>query len=174
MIREIRKDDRKDLVELIKSNDIFKPDEKQVAIDLVDETLEIDKKDEYDYNIFVYELDNKVIGYHCIGKRYMTEGVFDLYWIVVHSNYHGQKIGKELLNQAEEFIFDQNGYLVIAETSSQPSYLLTRKFYEINDYQVLAEIKDFYKRNDNLVIFGKYLTKQNEGKINGTMATDDT
>lgn len=159
MIRVLQKSDRKDLVELINSNDIFKDDEIQVAIDLVDETLEIDEKDEYDYNIFVYELDKKVVGYHCTGKRYMTEGVFDLYWIVVHSKYHGQKIGKILLKQAEEFILDQNGYLVIAETSSQPSYLPTRKFYKNNDYQVLAEIKDFYKRNDNLIIFGKYLTK---------------
>lgn len=159
MIRELRKRDRKDLVELIKSNNIFKDDEKQVAIDLIDETLEIDEKDEYDYNIFVYELDNKVVGYHCTGKRYMTEGVFDLYWIVVHTKYHGQKIGKVLLKQAEEFIIRRNGYLVIAETSSQPSYLPTRKFYETNGYQVLTEIKDFYKRNDNLVILGKYLTK---------------
>ncbi len=158
MIRELKKKDRKDLIQVVKSNDIFKPDEKKVAIELVDETLEIDKKDEYDYNIFVYELNEKVIGYHCSGKRYMTEGVFDLYWIVVHSKYHGQKIGKKLLKHAEEFVIKKNGYLVIAETSSQPSYLPTRKFYLNNGYRILAEIKDFYKINDNLVIFGKYLT----------------
>lgn len=158
MIREIEKKDRTDLIEVINSNDIFRPDEKKVAIDLVDETLEIDKKDEYDYAIFIYELDNKAVGYYCVGKRYMTEGVYDLYWIVVHSNYHGHKIGKKLLAQAEEYVKKQSGYLVLAETSSQPSYLPTRKFYESCGYQVLAEIKDFYKVNDNLVIFGKYLT----------------
>ncbi len=166
MIREIKKKDRKDLVKLIKSNDIFKKDEKQVAIDLVDETLEVKEKDEYDYNIFVFELDKKVVGYHCTGKRYMTEGVFDLYWIVVHKDYHGKKIGKQLLEQAEKFVIDQNGYLVIAETSSQPSYLPTRKFYINNNYQVLAEIKDFYKPGDDLVIFGKYLTKERENQWN--------
>lgn len=158
MIRRLVKKDRADLVKVIKSIDIFKPDEKKIAIELIDETLENDEKDEYDYNIFIYEYDNKAVGYHCIGKRYMTEGTYDLYWIVVDSEYHGKGIGKKLLKQAEEFIKEQRGYLVIAETSSQPSYKATRKFYHSNDYEVLADIKNFYKVNDNLIIFGKYLT----------------
>lgn len=162
MIRRLKKKDRKDILDVIKSNDIFKPKEKKVAIELIDEALEIQKKDEYDYNIFVYELDNKVIGYHCTGKRDMTEGTFDLYWIIVHSNYHGHKIGKKLIEHAEEFVLENNGYLVIAETSSQPSYLPTRKFYLNNDYRILAEIEKFYKVDDNLIIFGKYLTTERE------------
>jgi len=158
MIRRLEKKDRADLVKVIKSIDIFKPDEKKIAIELIDETLENDEKDEYDYNIFIYEYEKKAVGYHCVGKRYMTAGTFDLYWIVVDSKYHGKGIGKKLLRQAEEFIKEQRGYLVIAETSSQPSYEATRKFYHSNDYEVLADIKDFYKVNDNLIIFGKYLT----------------
>ena len=88
----------------------------------------------------------------------MTEGTYDLYWIVVDSDLHGKGIGKKLLKHAEEIIKEKKGYLVIAETSSQPSYEATRKFYHSNDYEVLADIKDFYKVNDNLIIFGKYLT----------------
>lgn len=159
MIRRLEQRDRADLIEVINGIDIFKPDEKVTAIELIDETLENKQKDEYSYNIFIYEFDNKAIGYHCVGKRYMTEGTFDLYWIVTDTSFQGKGIGKELLNHAEEFIKEKNGYLVLAETSSQPSYEATRKFYLNNDYEVLAEIKNFYKVNDNLIIFGKYLTK---------------
>ncbi|HET55182.1 MAG TPA: N-acetyltransferase [Ignavibacteria bacterium] len=159
MIRRLEQRDRADLIEIINGIDIFKPDEKVTAIELIDETLENKEKDEYSYSIFIYEFDNKAIGYHCVGKRYMTEGTFDLYWIVTDTSFQGKGIGKKLLNHAEEFIKEKNGYLVLAETSSQPSYEATRKFYLNNDYEVLAEIKNFYKVNDNLIIFGKYLTK---------------
>ncbi|MCZ7601740.1 MAG: GNAT family N-acetyltransferase [Melioribacteraceae bacterium] len=158
MIRRLEKKDRNDLIEVLDTINIFSTEEKKTAIELIDETLENDLKDDYSYNIFIYEFDKKVVGYHCIGKRYMTTGTYDLYWIVVDSRMHGKGIGKELLQHAENFIREQKGYLVIAETSSQPSYELTRKFYHSNDYEVLADIKDFYKVNDNLIIFGKYLT----------------
>jgi len=159
MIRRLEQRDRADLIEVINGIDIFKPDEKVTAIELIEETLENKQKDEYSYNIFIYEFENKAIGYHCVGKRYMTEGTFDLYWIVTDAKYQGKGIGKELLKHAEEFIKEEKGYLVLAETSSQPSYEATRKFYLNNDYEVLAEIKNFYKVKDNLIIFGKYLTK---------------
>lgn len=159
MIRRLEQRDRSDLIEVINGIDIFKPDEKVTAIELIEETLENKQKDEYSYNIFIYEFDNKAIGYHCVGKRYMTEGTFDLYWIVTDAKFQGKGIGKELLKHAEKFIKEEKGYLVLAETSSQPSYEATRKFYLKNNYEVLAEIKNFYKVNDNLIIFGKYLTK---------------
>lgn len=158
MIRELQKKDRKDLISVINSIPIFNDEEKNTAVELIDETLENEEKDEYDYSIFIYEFDKKAAGYYCIGKRYMTEGTYDLYWIVVDSDLHGKGIGRKLLKHAEEFIKEKKGYLVIAETSSQPSYEATRKFYHSNDYEVLADIKNFYKVNDNLIIFGKYLT----------------
>lgn len=158
MIRRIKKKDRAGLVKLINSNNIFKKSEMKVAVDLIDEALELEKPDEYDYNIFVYVEGNEVKGYHCTGKRYMTKGVFDLYWIMVDQKEHGKGIGKKLLKHADRFVRKNDGYLIIAETSSTKKYNSTRQFYLKNRYKVLAEIKDFYKFNDNLIIFGKYLT----------------
>ena len=157
MIRRLIEKDRAQLVDVINSIDLFKPEEKKVAVELVDETLEIEEHDEFDYNIFVYEEDGKILGYHCTGKRYMTEGVFDLYWIVVNSSFKKKGIGTKLLRHSEEFVKKQNGYLILAETSSLNTYNDTRQFYLKNNYDVLAEIKNFYKVNDNLLIFGKYL-----------------
>lgn len=159
MIRRLEQRDRADLIEVINSIEIFKPEEKITAIELIDAALENKEKDEYSYSIFIYEYDNKAVGYHCIGKRYMTDGTFDLYWIVIDTKHQSKGIGKKLLRHAEEFVLEKKGFLILAETSSQPSYEGTRNFYLKNNYEVLAEIKNFYKVNDNLIIFGKYLTK---------------
>lgn len=158
MIRRIKQKDRTGLVELVNTNTIFKKSERQVAIELIDEALELEEPDEFDYNIFVCIEDDKIKGYHCTGKRYMTDGVFDLYWIMVDAREHGKGIGKKLLKHADKFVKQQNGYLIIAETSATKKYYNTRQFYLKSGYEVLADIKDFYKKNDNLIIFGKYLT----------------
>ena len=44
MIRELQKEDRKDLVSVIKSIPIFNDEEKNTAIELIDETLENEEK----------------------------------------------------------------------------------------------------------------------------------
>jgi hypothetical protein len=47
--------------------------------------------------------------------------------------------------------------LVVAETSSQPKYEKTRRFYLTRGYAELARIRDYYRRGDDLVVYGKYL-----------------
>ena len=155
MIRSLKYSDKEILVNIINRIDIFSEEEKVVAVELIDEAIQ-EKGNEY-YNIFVKELNNKVVGYHCTGKRALTDGVFDMYWIVVDPELKGKGIGKELLKHAEDFVLNNKGRLLLAETSSQECYNDTRKFYEKNNYSILADIKDFYKINDNLVVYGKYL-----------------
>ncbi len=156
MIRKLKKTDRPHLKRIIDSIEIFNEEEKTVAIELIDEAI-INEEQDY-YNIFVYEESEKLLGYHCTGKRSLTDGVFDLYWIVVDPQAQSKGIGKKLLLHAEEFAVNNNGRLILIETSSKNSYSATRNFYSKNGYEILAEIKDFYSKNDNLIIFGKYLT----------------
>jgi hypothetical protein len=49
------------------------------------------------------------------------------------------------------------GRWLLIETSSKSNYKSTRDFYLKNLYSKVAEIKDFYSKDDSLVIFGKYL-----------------
>ena len=136
---------------------MFSDEEKEVAMELVDEAIESPDKDYY--NVFVYEDGNKILGYHCIGKRALTEGVFDLYWIVVDPDIRSKGIGKALLDHAENFAIERNGIWVLAETSSKESYEKTRNFYLRNKYSIISQIKNFYSISDNLIVFGKYLLK---------------
>ncbi|RMD50758.1 MAG: N-acetyltransferase [Ignavibacteria bacterium] len=155
MIRRLKKTDRPQLKKIIDSVELFNEEEKEVAIELIDEAI-INEEQDY-YNIFVYEENKKLLGYHCTGKRSLTDGVFDLYWIVVDPDSQGKGIGKKLLEHAEEFVRDNNGRLVWIETSAKEEYKDTQNFYLKNGYSQLARIKDFYKVGDDLIIFGKYI-----------------
>jgi GNAT superfamily N-acetyltransferase len=157
MIRKIKQADAIEIENILKKIPIFNKDEINVAMELVNIAATV--PGQTDYNIFVYERKKTILGYHCIGKRPLTDAVYDLYWIVSDPESGIKGIGKELLDHAEKFVKENNGRWLLAETSSKDSYLRTRNFYLRNNYSIIAEIKDFYRVGDSLMIFGKYFYK---------------
>ncbi len=155
MIRKLQSEDRAQLVSIVEGIDNFSSEEKTVAIELIDEAI-ANPNHEY-YNVYVFVNDGKILGYHCVGKRALTDGVYDLYWIVVGPNSQNMGIGKKLLDHVEEFVKEKNGRWILAETSSKEDYNATRNFYFRNKYSIVSEIKDFYKVKDDLIVFGKYI-----------------
>jgi ribosomal protein S18 acetylase RimI-like enzyme len=155
MIEKLKYEYRSSLIKIINKIDHFTDEEKNIAIELIDESLN-NPDNEY-YNIFVYIVEQSIQGYYCIGKRSLTDGVYDLYWIVVEPDSQGQGIGQKLLEHAEIFAKERDGRWLLIETSSQEKYTYIRNFYLRNKYTIVAQINDFYKKHDNLVIFGKYL-----------------
>lgn len=158
MIRSIKPSDVEQLEKLLTKVSIFKKEEIEVALELIDIT--VNKPEQTDYNIFVYEEDGKILGYHCTGRRPLTDAVYDLYWIVADPDHSGKGIGKNLLEHAENFVKERNGRWLLAETSSKESYLSTQSFYLRNNFTIISEIKDFYSVGDNLLIFGKYFNNK--------------
>ncbi len=159
MIRRLKPDDAKVIEEILSSAPNFSSEEISVAMELVNiaATNPIQK----DYNLFVYEEDGMILGYHCTGKRPLTDGVYDLYWIVTNSNYEKKGIGKRLLEHAESFVNENNGRWLLAETSSKDSYSAIRNFYMRNNYSIISEINDFYSKGDGMIVFGKYFNHKN-------------
>ena len=155
MIRKLQAEDRSQLIAIINGTNNFTDDEKIVAIELIDESI-ANPNHEY-YKVFVFAENDKILGYHCIGKRALTDGVFDLYWIVVSTDAQNLGVGKKLLEHSENYILENNGRWILAETSSKDSYTATRNFYLRNKYSIVSQIKDFYSVGDNLIVFGKYL-----------------
>lgn len=160
VIREMKKEDREQLKEILFQTKNFSTEEKEVGLELID--IAINNPEQKDYYFKVAEVNNKVLGYYCIGHRALTDGVYDLYWIVVSPDARGLGIGSELIKDAEEYVKSKNGRLILAETSSRDDYENTRKFYKKNNYKEVAIIKDFYRVGDSLIIFGKYLNNQGE------------
>jgi len=157
MIRKMLSKDRESIYEMLQQTDMFTSSEIEVAMELVDVFLF--NKDQKDYLISVAEVENgDTVGYVCYGPTPATEGTFDLYWIVVSPVFQNKGVGKQLLKYVENEILDQRGRLIVIETSSQEKYLPTREFYLRNNYQITAQIKDFYRPGDDRVIFVKSLT----------------
>lgn len=159
-IREMTKKDRESLKEILFQTKNFSTEEKKVGLELID--FAINNPEQTDYYFKVAEVNNKVLGYYCIGHRALTDGVYDLYWIVVSTDARGSGIGSELIKNAEEYVKSKNGRLILAETSSRDDYESTRNFYKRHNYKEVAIIKDFYRVGDSLIVFGKYLNNQGE------------
>ena len=157
MIRRIKQVDIKPVESLLRKIPNFSEVEVGVAMELV--SIAGSNPLQEDYNVYVYENGNgSVLGYHCTGKRPLTDGVYDLYWIAVDPDNEIKGIGKQLLEHAEGFVKVNNGRWILAETSSKDSYSKTRNFYLRNNYSIVAQINDFYSVGDHLIVFGKYFS----------------
>jgi ribosomal protein S18 acetylase RimI-like enzyme len=154
-IRKFEKEDMKPLEEIVRATGVFREEEVDVAVELMD--IAANDKEQKDYFLFSYvDEDGTIQGYYCAGQTPMTQWTFDLYWIAVHPRVHKRRIGHELLEHCEMQVKTMGGKLLVVETSSQPKYEPTRQFYLRHQYTEAARIKDYYAHGDDLVIYSKY------------------
>jgi ribosomal protein S18 acetylase RimI-like enzyme len=150
---DVQSEDRRRVRELVASTGVFSPVEEDVAEELVAERLAQGPASGYHF-VFA-EQNEKTLGYTCYGPIPLTLGSYDLYWIAVDKNLHGQKIGQRLLQETERLILAAGGRHVYIETSNRHQYAPTRGFYLRNGYQQAALLKDFYAPGDDKVIYWK-------------------
>ncbi|MGA9365743.1 MAG: GNAT family N-acetyltransferase [Bacteroidota bacterium] len=155
MIRKFVAQDLDAVRDILVKSAVFSTEEIMVALEVIEAYLGDQKQQDYDLYTAVDDQE-RIVGYVCIGPTPISYGTFDLYWIVVHPGSHGKGIGRDLLIFAENLVKSRGGRLMVAETSSLPRYEKARRFYEANQYSVLARIKEYYNVGDDLVIYGKY------------------
>jgi len=155
-IRPLLRRDRPRLAALLKAQAHFRPQEVQIALELID--IGLNQPGQEDYLLRCAEdKQGEVRGYVCYGKAPLTDAVYDLYWIVVHPDSWNQGTGSALLRHAEEDLRNQQARLLLIETSSLPAYASPRAFYQKHSYRELARIPDYYAIGDHKLIFGKTL-----------------
>jgi ribosomal protein S18 acetylase RimI-like enzyme len=147
--------DRNDVRALVEATGFFRPGEIEVAEELVREHLSRGEASGY-YFAFL-QRDGRLAGYVCYGPIAVTEGSWDLYWIVVHPDFQRQGMGQMLLEEAERLIAKGSGRQIYIETSSQPLYQPTQAFYHRCGYQLEATLKEFYAPGDDKLVFVKRL-----------------
>lgn len=158
---EVRPSDHGQVRQLVDSSGFFSPEEITIAVELVEERLS--KGSVSGYFFLFAELTGNVIGYTCFGPIPGTMYSYDIYWIVVHSNFRRLGIGKKLMAHSEDLIGKRGGRLIYLDTSSRDQYKTTRLFYLQCGYRKEAFMKDFYKPGDSKIIYvkaidiGKYL-----------------
>jgi ribosomal protein S18 acetylase RimI-like enzyme len=156
VIRPLVRADREPVLDLVRATGFFRPDEIEVAVELIDHTL--DRPDQRDYVVVVATDEAGVVaGYLTYGPTPMTLGTFDLYWMAVDPRAQGKGYGRALVEWLEARVRAERGRLVIIETSSTPKYEPTRRFYLGLNYVEVARIPDFYQPGDDRVIYAKSL-----------------
>jgi ribosomal protein S18 acetylase RimI-like enzyme len=157
-IRPIVPSDRPRIKEIVVSSKKFNPEEIATALELVAEFLK--KGEKSGYIIIVLEDGKKhpsVQGYACYGPTPLTQGVYDLYWIVTDPAVQGRGFGRRLIEYVERDVIKRGGRMVLVETSSQETYGPTIRFYKRAGYELVACIKNFYRIGDDKLVFSKEL-----------------
>lgn len=147
-------EDKLAVMQILRATPEFKPSEVVVAEEVLDSYL---NDPSAGYFTLVAETDTAIAGYICFGTTPLTEGTWDIYWIAVAKELQGKGIGATLLTAAGDKIKQLEGRLMFAETSSTPEYEKTRRFYQKQGYEVVAQIADFYVPGDDKIIFQKRL-----------------
>ncbi|MEX2140618.1 MAG: GNAT family N-acetyltransferase [Pirellulales bacterium] len=156
-IRALEALDRTSLLELLAACQMFRPDEIQIAGELLDEALRDGVTGHY--RVLVAEADGQSVGWSCHGRVPLTDATYDLYWIAVHPSCQGRGVGRALLVEIERLLRQADARWLLAETSSSSMYDKTREFYERAGFMVVGNVPDFYRPQDGRITFGKRLTK---------------
>jgi ribosomal protein S18 acetylase RimI-like enzyme len=155
-IRPMVVKDRTPLRSLLVGSQVFTPEEIDVAMELIDVVVKYPHQKDYQIDCMANGQDQP-IGYICYGPAPMTEGTFDLYWIVVDSGYQSQGIGSRLLTFLEKRVRERHGRMILIDTSSIDQYEKAQKFYLRNGFQEVARIPDYYHPGNDRVTFCKRL-----------------
>ena len=155
VIRRTRVEDRNAIIAITESTGYFRPDEIEVAAEVLDDALL--KGPEGHYQSFTADANGKVVGWICFGPTPCTLGTFDIYWIVVDPGCHRMGIGSALMKQAETLIALRGGRMSVIETSGKGLYDSTRGFYHKLSYSEQARIAGFYADGDDKIIYTRML-----------------
>jgi ribosomal protein S18 acetylase RimI-like enzyme len=152
---EVTDQDRAQVRAIIESSGFFYPPEVNIAVELIEECLQ--KGSASGYLFLFAETDGRTVGYTCYGPIACTQHSFDLYWIAVHNDFRGRRVGQALLLESERLIAQQGGRRVYIETSARPQYASTHRFYRRCGYREEAVLREFYGPGDDKLIFVKRL-----------------
>ena len=149
-------EDRRTVLDIIQTTEMFTPDEVAVARELID--IYLDQPQQQDYRLVVAaDEGGRVVGYMSYGPTPLTEGTYALYWMAVARGEQGRGHGRELVHWLEKKVREAAGRMILIETSSQPKYEKTRRFYIRLNYKEVSRIPDFYRNGDDRITYVKYL-----------------
>jgi ribosomal protein S18 acetylase RimI-like enzyme len=161
VVRQLVKGDRGAICRILQTSGTFTSAEIDVALELVDSAIARGLDGDYIAFTAIREMPDSsshddVSGYVCIGPTPMTASTWHLYWLCVDVAMAGG-VGHALHAHAEAFARSRGGDRFVLETSSQPAYVRARVFYEHEGYRQVGRIPDFYKVDDDCILYCKEL-----------------
>lgn len=156
MLRPTVPEDTPALTALTAATGFFRPHEIETLHVVLDEYHEFAREKD-GHHCHTLEAEGRIVGFVYFGPAPMTLGSWQLWWIVVAKDVQAKGLGGQMLRFAEDEMRRRQGRLLFVETSSQPAYDPTRRFYLKNGYEPHAVLKEFYAPGDSMVVFRKEL-----------------
>jgi len=154
-IRRTCLEDKPKIMSILKETSFFRTGELRVAEEVLDDAFA--QGAEGDYQSYVAEEDENIIGWICFGLTPCTLDTFNIYWLVVAPERQRCGVGSYLMQYAANAIKGSKGRMVVVETSGSNRYLSTRRLYEKMGYFEASRVKDFYTVGDDKVIYVKHI-----------------
>jgi ribosomal protein S18 acetylase RimI-like enzyme len=150
MIRPVKPDDLAGLKSVIDANGLF-PSEllEDMLAGYFDGTASDD--------MWLVDDDTGPVAVAYYAPERMTEGTWNLYLIAVHPDRQGRGCGTALLRHVEQALAARGERILLVETSGLPDFKRTRAFYRKCGYDEEARIRDFYKADEDKIVFRKAL-----------------
>lgn len=153
-IRPLAEVDRSAVSEIVGGVGNFSPAEIECALEIVGIYLQDKRQKDY-FLVVAVDSNDTVRGYACWGPTPLTRGTYDLYWIATHPKAQRLGIGRALIAHVESRVQEEQGRLLVVETSSKESYGNTLQFYRTLEYEEASRIRDFYDAGDDKLVFVK-------------------
>jgi acetoin utilization deacetylase AcuC-like enzyme/ribosomal protein S18 acetylase RimI-like enzyme len=154
----VRESDVAAVRRLVTDAGVFTTAEVAIAAELVEERIAKGRLSGYDF-VFA-ESEGELLGYACYGATPGTDTTFDLYWIAVSRARRKLGIGRALLARVEEDVARRGGLALYAHTSGTDAYAPTRAYYRRAGFKKAAELPDFYRADDAMVIYRKEIGRE--------------
>lgn len=157
-VRSLEAADRTRVEAITRGVGLFREDEIPVALEVFDGILAPwTDPGPRPYSGLAAERDGELVGWIAWGPTPCTQGTYDLYWLVVDPDRHGEGIGTALVSEMEHRLRGA-ARLIVVETAGRDDYAGTRAFYEALGYQAAARLPDFYAPGDDQVVYLKFFT----------------
>lgn len=99
--------------------------------------------------------DGPAIGWSYYAPDPFAEKVWNVWWIGVSPNRHGEGAGQAILTHVEQAVVALSARVIVVETSDQVPLARARSFYLKQGYEERGRIPDLYAKGNSKVIYSR-------------------
>ena len=149
----LKPDDLPAFERLLRDVGVFNAAEIACCVGLARDTLNHDEN----YHWVLAEEKDQLLGLICYGAVELTDGTWDLYWILRSPQAAGRGVAETLLKASEEELRRSQARLYVLNTSGTSPYKPAHDFYRRQGFELTARIPEYYRPGDDLLIFTKHI-----------------
>ena len=154
-IRRVGRDDAEAITEVVVSSGLFDAVDAQLVGSSFAEHLR--EGGDARQRWVVFEKDGTIAGTAFYRAVEGADSVWDLTMIAVRSDWQGTGVGSRLMAHVEAELSAEDQRRLLVQTSGQPGFRETRRFYRHRGYTRHGHVPDYWADGDDMILLGKQL-----------------